>query len=98
MNDVIQPEGRVSRSRSKHQLDQSSPLPDTTAAHPVLELPKTKNNLTHVQPLTGHTISTDGWPTNPTGTITGVHRLSSVEYTYHTTMDANVHHQLSQTQ
>jgi hypothetical protein len=88
MNNVVQFEDRVSRSRSKHegessadicdrlsrtrvssqrqlptdhdyavptreyQLDQSSPLPASAAAHPVLEIQK-QNHPTHSKMLTG---------------------------------------------
>src|ERR1700730_7582716 len=97
MNNVIQIEDRVSRSRSKHegessaslcdrlsrtreisqrqlptdhdhavptreyQLDQSSPLPATTAADPVLEVQRQKQPQ-RLQILTGHTISMTSWP------------------------------------
>src|SRR5271156_5740273 len=89
MNHAIQFEGRLSRSRSKHegessadicdrlsrtrvssqrqlptdhdyavptreyQLDQSSPLPATAAADPVLEKTKYKNHPNHSKMLTG---------------------------------------------
>jgi hypothetical protein len=53
----------------EYQLDQSSPLPATAAADPVLEI-RNRNHPTDVQILTGHFISTEG-----RGNTTGTHEI-----------------------